>query len=266
MVKTYQLKDLWSLLPLERANPPLTATLDAFGGGLVKYAVFHDGIWLFASEDLLNVHESEALTGFHPADLIPKKIEGLDGYLYTLQEGAPLLPIPFYKDQLIEFDERLAGLIASMLERGDDTDAWIANVEKINPEAAELARGILYGQWPVDSYVDIPSPGSCNSASTQRVEPEKKTNNALVIPLTKAALIAEHIHEWPTIARDIKGAKNNGLAEAAKAGVRRWWEDRSLIWARANGRLVNVAEPAKSLAQAMHNLGSLPSQIHTLQT
>lgn len=32
MAKTYQLKALWSLLPLEVASAPVLATLDAYGG------------------------------------------------------------------------------------------------------------------------------------------------------------------------------------------------------------------------------------------
>lgn len=160
MVKTYQLKALWPLLPLEVANPPLHATWEAFGGGLVKYAVCHDGIWLFVPNYLLNEHEFEVLTGFHPADLIPKKIDGVDGYLYALQGGAPLLPIPFTKDQLIEFDEQTSRLMSSMLERGEDTDPWIADVEKTNPEAAELAKGLLYGRGAVDLPANLVPPES----------------------------------------------------------------------------------------------------------
>lgn len=36
MVKTYPLKALWPLLPFEVAAAPLLATLDAYGGGLIK--------------------------------------------------------------------------------------------------------------------------------------------------------------------------------------------------------------------------------------
>ena len=150
MAKTYPLKALWPLLPFEVAAAPLLATLDAYGGGLVKYAVSQDGIWLFYLAQPLTVHESENLTGFHPADLVPKQIDGVEGYFYAMQGGAPLLPLPFTKDQLIEFEKRMAGLIGSCIERGDDTDAWIADLEKENPDAAELARGIHSNQWPFD--------------------------------------------------------------------------------------------------------------------
>ncbi|MDH4451278.1 MAG: hypothetical protein QE265_11925 [Rhodoferax sp.] len=81
---------------------------------------------------------------------MPKQIEGLAGYFYALQGGAPLLPLPFTKDQLIEFDERTAGLNGSCIERRDDTDAWITDLEKDNPNAAKLARGIHGGKWLLD--------------------------------------------------------------------------------------------------------------------
>lgn len=90
-------------------------------------------------------------------------------------------------------------------------------------------------------------------------------SDAPVVPFKKAALIDAHIHEWPSIARDIADANTNGLAAAAKAGARGWKEDAALVWARANGKLISAAKPANSLAQAMHNLGSLPHRKHTIQ-
>lgn len=154
-MKTYQLKALWPLLSFEVAAAPLRATLDAYGEGLVKYAVDHEGLWLFAPAQLLEVNESEALTGFHPADLMPKKIDGVDGYFYGRQDGLPLLPIPFTTDQLSEFETRTADFVAGSIERGSETDAWIDDLEKNNPDAAELARGIRYGTWPEDSDTDM---------------------------------------------------------------------------------------------------------------
>lgn len=150
MVKTYQLKALWPLLQFETAAAPLLATLDAYGGGLVKYAVSQDGFWLFSQSQPFSASESEGLTGFHPADLVPKRIDGVDGYFYGMQDGAPLLPLPFTAAQLIEFDRRTAGLVVASIERGNDTEGWIAELGKNNPDAAELARGIHGGKWPVD--------------------------------------------------------------------------------------------------------------------
>lgn len=93
----------------------------------------------------------------------------------------------------------------------------------------------------------------------------ESASKAVVVPFKKAALIAAHVHEWPTIERDIADANTNGLAAAAKAGARGWKEDAALVWARANGKLISAAKPANSLAQAMHNLGSLPHRKHTIQ-
>lgn len=258
MVKTYQLKALWPLLQsLKLEKAPLHATWDVYDDGPVKYAVFHDGIWLFASKDQLNEHEFEGLTGFHPADLVPMKIDGVDGYLYSRLGGVPLLPIPFTKDQLVEFDEQAAGLISSMLERGADTEAWIADLEMSNPEAAELANGILYGWAPTELSVDQVSP--------DLDEELPHSSNAPAIPFKKAALIDKYHHEWPTIARDIKDAKENGLADAAKAGDRGWWEDRSLAWAEANGKKVAASKNTEQLQEAMRILSNLPSRSHSLK-
>lgn len=93
----------------------------------------------------------------------------------------------------------------------------------------------------------------------------ESASNAPVVPFKKAALIAAHVHEWPSIERDIADANTNGLAAAAKAGARGWKEEAALVWARANGKLISAAKPANSLAQAMHNLGTLPSRKHTMQ-
>ena len=93
----------------------------------------------------------------------------------------------------------------------------------------------------------------------------ESASNAPVVPFKKAALIAAHVHEWPSIERDIADANTNGLAAAAKAGARGWKEEAALVWARANGKLISAAKPANSLAQAMHNLGSLPHRKHTIQ-
>ena len=93
----------------------------------------------------------------------------------------------------------------------------------------------------------------------------ESASNAPVVPFKKAALIAAHVHEWPSIERDIADANTNGLAAAAKAGARGWKEEAALVWARANGKLISAAKPANSLAQAMHNLGTLPHRKHTIQ-
>ena len=137
---------------------------------------------------------------------------------------------------------------------------------------AVLEAGLVHLDWLnewgesrmpplVFSTVSAPEPQAAAPATVVA----ESASKAVVVPFKKAALIAAHVHEWPTIERDIADANTNGLAAAAKAGARGWLEDAALMWARANGKLISAAKPADSLAQAMHNLGALPSRKHTMQ-
>ena len=97
--------------------------------------------------------------------------------------------------------------------------------------------------------------------------PKRETRQAASSPkfsMRLDALIEAHRHEWPSIKTDIKAASDNGLS-AAKAGARGWWEELTMEWARANGKLKSAAKPGDSLAQAMHNMGSLPSRKNRLE-
>lgn len=105
-----------------------------------------------------------------------------------------------------------------------------------------------------------------NFAGTLPLVIERTINAPGAVPFKKFVLIAAHIHEWPSIKRDIADANKNGLAATAKAGARGWWEDAALTWARANGKLTSVAKPAENLAEAMHNLAKLPSRKHTMRS
>ncbi len=122
------------------------------------------------------------------------------------------------------------------------------------PMAADSPLRYWVPDAPAEPQAEPPAPVVADSAS-----------NAPVVPFKKAALVAAHVHEWPTIESDISDAATNGLAATAKAGARGWWEDAALIWARANGKLISAAKTADSLAQAMHNMGNLPSRKHTLR-
>lgn len=96
---------------------------------------------------------------------------------------------------------------------------------------------------------------------------ERETRQAIEAPkfsMSKAALIAAHEHEWPTIRRDIAGASTNGLA-AAKAGSREWWEAQAMDWAKAKGKLTSAAKPAALLAQTMNSMASIPGRRHKLE-
>lgn len=93
------------------------------------------------------------------------------------------------------------------------------------------------------------------------VEPAK---TGPIFSMTQAAIIEAHAHEWPSIRADIKGAAANGLA-LAKAGVRGWYEDIAMDWARAKGKLIDTGKPDGLLAQAMNSMASVPGRKHTLQ-
>jgi len=80
--------------------------------------------------------------------------------------------------------------------------------------------------------------------------------------MTKAAMIAQHEHEWPTINTDMQNANRNRL-DAAKAGERGWREADAMEWARSNARLHNAEKPADLLASAMPTMANLPARRHT---
>lgn len=85
-----------------------------------------------------------------------------------------------------------------------------------------------------------------------------------VFSTVRAALVSDHLHQWPTIDRDLKDAATNGLS-AAKAGARDWNETAALAWAKANNKLKSAPKPADVLTQAMHSMGNLPGRKHTPQ-
>ena len=128
-------------------------------------------------------------------------------------------------------------------------------------EDAEAEWDAAYQAWLTKMVRCLLEP----QAAAPAPEVAESASKAVVVPFKKAALIAAHVHEWPSIERDIADANTNGLAAAAKAGARGWKEEAALVWARANGKLISAAKPANSLAQAMHNLGSLPHRKHTIQ-
>jgi hypothetical protein len=154
MAKTYALEALWPLLGFRKPEPPLHAIAES---GSISYVANAIGIWLVADLKGLTDQETQALTGLHPANLVSVQIEGVNGYAYGMLDGTPLLPLPFTAAELLRFEERTPEVISEHINRGDDTDAWIADLEKDNPDAAELARGIYGGQWPSD-LADIAAP------------------------------------------------------------------------------------------------------------
>jgi len=79
--------------------------------------------------------------------------------------------------------------------------------------------------------------------------------------MTKAAMIAQHEHEWHTIKRDMADAKRNGLSAAAKEGARGWREADAMEWARANNRLQkSPIQEVTTVASTMPTVKTLPSR------
>ena len=85
-----------------------------------------------------------------------------------------------------------------------------------------------------------------------------------IFTMTKAGMVSQHKHEWPTIESDMKDATRNGLA-TAKAGTRNWQEATAMEWARAKGKLTSVDRPGNAQAGA-NNPFNLPSRTHTLKS
>lgn len=95
-------------------------------------------------------------------------------------------------------------------------------------------------------------------------EPRPAANGPL-FTMKKAAMIAQHKHEWPTIEQDIKDAGRNGLTKA-KAGQREWKEAEAVEWARSKGKLIGSDKPTHNISAAIFNMASLPtSRKHTCE-
>lgn len=160
-------------------------------------------------------------------------------------------------------------LVTGYTQPARDTDVTRHHIAAPAFAAWLAARGKepapLVAAWFKAQGVACPAPAPAQHAATPAPVVGDSASNARVVPFKKAALIAAHVHEWPTIERDISDANANGLATAAKADARGWREADALTWARAKGKLIRAAKPADSLTQAMHNLGALPSRKHTMQ-
>ncbi len=156
MSKTYRLEALRPLLPMAREALPLLASHDPFGNGtapwLIRYIIDEEGFWLQVDDNYLSAgqpfsfREFEGLTGYSTDDLEHSLIDGI-GYRLGLLHGRPLLPLPFTAAQLFEFESK-AGLIKGHLEMGDESEDWLSDLERSNPDAAALARMILTDAIP----------------------------------------------------------------------------------------------------------------------
>lgn len=160
--------------------------------------------------------------------------------------------------------------------RDDSTglDALIVKrqLERLRPKLVELMekKRVLRGD-----YLNLPEvpqsiaskTGLSQVAAVLKVGSLAKTQSvptAPVFSMTKAAMIAQHKHEWPSIEGDMRDAASNGLF-AAKAGARGWNQANAMQWASAHNKLIPAEKPAHSLSAAMHNLSNLPAIRHTLK-
>lgn len=211
---------------------------DNFGGFRPKpdglYVILPEGAPLPSVEDL-------AALSWHP----------------TGNYDQPALALPCTAGQLRAFVAE-AGLLGCIDE--DELDEVVA---------AQAAR-LIAGSAPADAASDTQGAHKLAESAPNHLEmlsangPKRAAASGLIFSVTKASMIKQHKHEWPTIERDMADASKNELA-AAKMGARGWVQPDALSWARANNKLVSVAKPADSLAQAMHNMRSLPGHLHTLE-
>ncbi len=299
MDNIYQLKDLAELIPLEPLSSPMLAIWDCYGDRLIRFVANQEGLWLCKQGRGFDERTDGEFTGLSARDIAEKKIEGF-GTVYSTKAGAPILPIPFTAHELLIFNAQLGGLITEINKRGEFEREWIAELRERNADAADLAATILYGDLPMDAGIYPPKPGielaqepkppvpgnEPEQASTSPAVAHARPIAGLVISggdayspakraevhtpgnepsgpifsMTKAALIAAHEHEWPTIERDIKDASGNGLSKA-RAGNRDWKEVAALQWARSKNKLIKP-QSVNSLAAAM---GTLPSKVHRIQ-
>ena len=146
-----------------------------------------------------------------------------------------------------EFSDRLGVLTANF-------DADVFRVVQI----ADVAAAAIGWGWSIpEAMKSLPTApvlvGSPVRAESVGNGPVESAPVGARLATNKAALIAQHKHEWPTIARDIQDAAGNGLSKAAKAGTRDWHESDALEWARSKNKLMQT-EKLVPLANVMRNL------------
>lgn len=128
----------------------------------------------------------------------------------------------------------------------------------VEPDAGQLAASQPRATTPSHA------PVATASADTASAQNPRTTATGPKFSTRRDVMINRHVHEWPTIDRDMKDASQNGLA-AAKAGLRDWDESAAMAWAGAKGKLKNAEKPTDALTKAVHSMGNLPVRKHTLE-
>lgn len=201
-----------------------------------------------------------------------------DGLYVTPPDGAQLLsvedlavlswhPTGNYDQPALALPCTLGQLRAFVVEAGL---RGCIDEDELNEIVAEQAARLIAGSAATDTVPDTQAAPAVAESAPDHLDllsangAKRAAATRPKFSVTKASMIKQHKHEWPTIERDIADASKNELA-AAKMGARGWAQPDALSWARANNKLVSVAKPADSLAQAMHNMRSLPGQTHKLE-
>jgi hypothetical protein len=178
---------------------------------------------------------------------------------YTMAEAALLLAKAHNLNPAAFVESRMLPAVdAGLLKVSDPADGGPLRGRKCDVYADEVtpagvdtwlaADGFAeHVRWPVSAVVETvrepPSPVA-DTAPT----PQAQTTATSRLSTNKAALIAQHKHEWPTIESDLKNASQNGLSKAARAGKRDWFEDSALDWARSKNKLQETDKTTNSVA------------------
>ena len=147
--------------------------------------------------------------------------------------------------------------IAAIVEKMD------TSTEDVRTHQGDIKRAVSGTSSPPETETAPVVAGASDGAEpalAAPVEPASASSAAGSSPpansprfsMTKAAMISQHRHHWPSIEGDMGDAKRNGL-HVTKAGARGWFEDVALAWARANNKLTDAAKPAAPLTLAMNN-------------
>lgn len=181
-------------------------------------------------------------------DIEPNSLPGLD--------FRPIVGDPF-DDCPDEFKRRLKLAVSKFYD---------ANTEIRLSSLREWAEQ-LKNPWtfPEDFPEQQPTIKEAAKSAPIAVEQKEVTAKAAQtgprLSMTRAALIAQHKHVWQSIETDIKGASENGLSRAAKAGARDWNEEAAMQWARSKNKLIQPT----SAASLNNVMSKLPIRKHRLK-
>lgn len=142
---------------------------------LFAYLIDDKGAWLSFQDGL---SESELrMTGYSSWELKKREVTSSGVCIWGLQNGAPLLPIPFTLAQLLEFEERAGRTLTARHQCGDEIELHIQELMKRNPNAAEIVRALVLNKMPETEL-------SAEPVSTAGVSDDLKPAHDGPLPLT----------------------------------------------------------------------------------